>query len=128
MDLPLRAKGPGECDEQQWNRSDEFKQRTGSDLCFRVVGLELDRVEMQLLPPGMLEPVAFHVSYYDLPLVDNTKLPGFGRRLAFVLRSIDRPRRLASVGLLIFPDEITGVRDRPFVEAMVDQLKSLHAR
>jgi hypothetical protein len=52
-------------------------------------------------------------------------LPGLGRRLSFVLRDIDPVGGGVNLGLLIFPEEITGSLDRPFIEGMVDQLQKL---
>lgn len=119
LDLPVHAR-----DSKQWDQSPILAEdKTAPQLSFRVVDLAEDKVAMQLLEPEAAELRTFDVSYYDLPLVDNTALNG--RKLAFVLEDIDKARKRAKVALLLFPQELTGVRDRPFVEGMMEHLKSM---
>lgn len=119
LDLPVRAR-----DSEQWDQSPILAEdKTAPQLSFRVVDVAEDRVTMQFRESGGVEPATFDVSYYDLPLVDNTALNG--RKLAFVLDEINKANKMAKVTLLLFPQELTGVRDRPFVEGMMEHLKNM---
>ncbi len=119
LDLSVRAKDSKEMDQSSILAED----KTAPQVSFRVIGLDDDKVAMQLLEPGAVEPITFDVSYYDLPLVDNTSIDG--RRLAFVLQDIDKANKRAKLGLLLFPQELTGARDRPFVEGMMEHLRNM---
>jgi len=119
LELPVRRRDADAMDRSPILVNDP----AAPSLEFRVVNLGDDRVEMQLHAPGRDKLLTFEVSYYDLPLIDNTSIPG--HRVAFVLQDIKPRERKAEVVLVMFPQELTGARDRPFVESMMEHLRSL---
>lgn len=65
--------------------------------------------------------IEFQVSYFDTPFMDNTKLVD-GSRFSFVLRNADPQRKIASMELVVFPEEYMNLRDRPYFDEMLSRL------
>lgn len=65
--------------------------------------------------------VEFGVSYFDTPFMDNTKLVD-GSRFSFVLRNADSQRKIASMEVVVFPEEYMNLRDRPYFDEMLFRL------
>ena len=70
-------------------------------------------------------PAHFGVGFFDFPLIDNSRLSE-DFRYAIILKKIDstdvNQRRLEMV-LLYFPGTYAGLKDKPYYEDVVNQLK-----
>ncbi len=67
-----------------------------------------------------VKSIQFGVSYFDLPYMDNTRLFD-GSRFAIVLRSIFS-KQWVELGIISFREEFMSLRDRPFIEDMLNKL------
>ncbi len=71
-------------------------------------------------------PAHFGVGFFDFPLIDNSRLSG-DFRYAIILKKIDSSdvdhRRLEMV-LLYFPGTYAGLKDKPYYQDMVSQLRN----
>jgi len=71
-------------------------------------------------------PAQFGVGFFDFPLIDNSRLSG-DFRYAVILKKIDSSdadhRRLEMV-LLYFPGTYAGLKDKPYYEDVVNQLRT----
>jgi hypothetical protein len=65
--------------------------------------------------------IAFTMSYFDTPFMNNTKLVD-GSRFAFVLRNADPERKIATIEVVTFPEEYMNLRDRPYFDEMLSRL------
>jgi hypothetical protein len=63
----------------------------------------------------------FHVSYFDFPLLDYTRLPD-GWRVAVVVQDLDRSAGVARLNLVYFPASRASVKDKPYFDEMFDEL------
>ncbi len=63
--------------------------------------------------------IVFKVSFYDFPMIDNTRLAN-GRRIAIVLRSWDPGR--ADIALVYFPSSRASLKEKPYYEELIEQL------
>ncbi|HTS52200.1 MAG TPA: hypothetical protein VMH26_02910 [Burkholderiales bacterium] len=63
----------------------------------------------------------FHVSYFDFPLLDYTRLPE-GWRVAVVLQDVDKDAGVARLNLVYFPASRASLKDKPYFDEMLDQL------
>lgn len=70
------------------------------------------------------QSISFDVSYFDLPYMDNTRLFN-GSRFALILSNIysnhGEPKG-ATFNAIIFKEDFTSLRDRPFFEEMLKKL------
>jgi hypothetical protein len=66
--------------------------------------------------------IAFSVSYFDLPFMDNTRLFS-GSRFAITLLGIPA-KDWAQIGVISFREEFMSLRDRPFFEEMLNKLQT----
>lgn len=80
-------------------------------------------------PPGQLGPdvkpevdVKFSVGYFDFPAINNTRLSN-GERCAVVVRNMDE--HSAKISLVYFPANRAGLKDRMYVEEIVNQMSRM---
>jgi hypothetical protein len=71
-------------------------------------------------PEGENVDQLFWVDFYDLPMVDNTRL-SHDQRFAVVIRRITDTG--AQLGFVYFPGSHAGLKDKPFYDDMLHQLK-----
>jgi hypothetical protein len=71
--------------------------------------------------PGFSGSSTFHVSYFDFPLLDYTRLPE-GWRVAVVLQDLDKDAGVARFNLVYFPASRASLKDKPYFDEMLDQL------
>jgi hypothetical protein len=64
--------------------------------------------------------IVFKVSFYDFPMIDNTRLE-HGRRIAVVMRSWEPGR--ADVALAYFPGSRASLKEKPYYEELIEQLQ-----
>ena len=67
------------------------------------------------------QTIEFEVSYFDTPFMNNTKLID-GSRFSFVLRKMDPQRKIATMEVVVFPEEYMNLRDRPYFDEMLSRL------
>ncbi|MFN7967377.1 MAG: hypothetical protein U0V87_17010 [Acidobacteriota bacterium] len=102
-----------------------------STIALRV--LKVDPVESQLrvrltvtTPRANQEPLVtrteFSVGFYDLPMIDNTRL-ATGQRCAVTLTNFSRKDRTADLSVVCFPGEYASLKDRPYYDEVVRQLQ-----
>jgi hypothetical protein len=70
-------------------------------------------------PEGENVDQLFWVDFYDLPMVDNTRL-SHDQRFAVVLRQFTRSG--AQLAFVYFPGSHAGLKDKPFYDDMLHQL------
>ena len=63
--------------------------------------------------------IVFKVSFYDFPMIDNTRLAN-GRRIAVVMRSWEPGR--ADIALAFFPGSRASLKEKPYYEELIEQL------
>ena len=87
-------------------------------------------IHLVVSPPGKLgmdtEPeidIRFSLGYFDFPSIDNTRLSN-GERCAVVVRNMDE--RSARISLVYFPANRAGLKDRMYVEEVLQQM--VHVR
>jgi len=66
--------------------------------------------------------VRFSVGYFDFPAINNTRLSN-GERCAVVVRNMDQYS--AKISLVYFPANRAGLKDRMYVEEIIDQMSRL---
>lgn len=86
-------------------------------------------VHLVISPPGQTGPdvtpevdVRFRVGYFDFPAINNTRLSN-GERCAIVVRNMDEYS--AKISLVYFPANRAGLKDRMYVEEILDQMSRL---
>jgi hypothetical protein len=86
-------------------------------------------VHLVISPPGQVGPdvkpeidVKFSVGYFDFPAINNTRLTN-GERCAVVVRNMDE--HSAKIGLVYFPANRAGLKDRMYVEEIVNQMSRI---
>ncbi len=60
--------------------------------------------------------------YYDMPLMNNTRLAD-GSRFAFALKNSDPSAKRAVLKIVTFPAEFMSLRDRPYFDEMLARVK-----
>jgi hypothetical protein len=65
--------------------------------------------------------IEFEVSYFDTPFMNNTKLVD-GSRFSFVLKNVDPARKIATIEVIVFPEQYMNLRDRPYFDEMLSRL------
>ena len=132
--LPHRGGTPGRC------RPDEpsTAEATCVDFALSLEGYKADQFEflvrLEAWPrprsqssggpspaPTFSGSSTFHVSYFDFPLLDYTRLPE-GWRVAVVVQDIDTMAGVARLNLLYFPASRASVKDKPYFDEMLDEL------
>jgi hypothetical protein len=84
-------------------------------------------VRLAVSPPGKPDAapevdVRFSVGYFDFPAINNTRLSN-GERCAVVVRNMDDSS--ARVSLVYFPANRAGLKDRMYVEEILDQMTQI---
>jgi hypothetical protein len=132
--LPHRGGAPGLCSSQESSTADA----TCIDFALSLEGYKADQAEFlvrleawprpQVAGAGPAAPAptfsgssTFHVSYFDFPLLDYTRLPE-GWRVAVVLQDLDRDAGVARFNLVYFPASRASLKDKPYFDEMLDQL------
>jgi hypothetical protein len=83
------------------------------------------RLRLEFAMPGNAQLASrtrnaeFSVSFYDFPMIDNTRLPG-DRRVAVVLNSIDE--HSAQITVAGFPGAYASLKEKPFFQDLENQL------
>lgn len=67
----------------------------------------------------------FSVGYFDFPMIDNTRLSN-GQRFAIVLNELDT--RSAHITLVCFPGSYASLKDKPYYDEIIDNLKMTKAK
>ena len=71
---------------------------------------------------GAPKPLEFTLDFYDFPLIDNIRI-GDGQRLAILLNEFDNDH--LKVTVVLFPGMYGSQRDKPFLDAVMQQLPKL---
>jgi len=86
-------------------------------------------IHLVIGPPGQTGPdakpeidVKFSVGYFDFPAINNTRLSN-GERCAVVVRNMDE--NSAKISLIYFPANRAGLKDRMYVEEIVNQMSRI---
>ena len=86
-------------------------------------------IHLVISPPGQVGPdvkpeidVRFSVGYFDFPAINNTRLSN-GERCAVVVRNMDE--HSARISLIYFPANRAGLKDRMYVEEIVNQMSRI---
>lgn len=86
-------------------------------------------VHLVISPPGKVGPdetpevdIRFNLGYFDFPAINNTRLSN-GERCAVVVRNMDE--NSAKITLVYFPANRAGLKDRMYVEEVLDQMSRL---
>lgn len=83
------------------------------------------RLRLEFAMPGNAQLASrtrnaeFSVSFYDFPMIDNTRLPG-DRRVAVVLNSFDE--HSAQITIAGFPGAYASLKEKPFFQDLENQL------
>lgn len=86
-------------------------------------------IHLVISPPGQtgmdVEPeidVKFSIGYFDFPAINNTRLSN-GERCAVVVRNMDEYS--AKISLVYFPANRAGLKDRMYVEEILNQMSQI---
>lgn len=86
-------------------------------------------LHLVISPPGQTGPevepevdVRFSVGYFDFPAINNTRLSN-GERCAIVVRNMDESS--AKISLVYFPANRAGLKDRMYVEEILNQMSQI---
>jgi hypothetical protein len=97
----------------------------------RVLGVDPDaqelRMRIEVKPPAEVKNLVvtrrpFSVSFYDFPLIDNTRLSN-GQRCAVLLGAFSREAAAAELTTICYPGEYASVKDRPYYDEVIQQLR-----
>lgn len=87
------------------------------------------RLEVKSQRPGG-DPVTtraeFDVGFYDFPMIDNTRLPQ-GQRCAIALRNFLTKDEFAEIQAVCFPGEYASIKDRPYYDEVIRQLREVES-
>jgi len=137
--LPHRGGAPGLCGPQEPSTT----EATCIDFALSLEGYKPDQseflVRLEAWPrpkkaasgaasaaPTFSGSSTFHVSYYDFPLLDYTRLPE-GWRVAVVLQDVDnKGAGFARLNLVYFPASRASLKDKPYFDEMLEQLLRAH--
>jgi hypothetical protein len=87
------------------------------------IGLSIETPDPEL---GRQTKVAtFDVSYFDFPMIDNTRLVG-GQRCAVVLNSISD--QSADITLVLFPGAYASLKEKPYYDEVIENVLSANKR
>lgn len=90
----------------------------------RVLDVQLEVISAD---SGETEMAAnFELSFYDFPMIDNSRLPG-GQRVAVALRDWVEDSHI-QVALTYFPSSRASLKEKPFYEEIIDQLQTTNAQ
>jgi hypothetical protein len=108
----------------------------GVPTTFAIDVLDVDRVNREIRiglnietpdpEQGRQTKVAtFGVSYYDLPMIDNTRLVG-GQRCSVVLNSISD--QSADITLVLFPGTYASLKEKPYYNEVIESVLNANKR
>lgn len=87
------------------------------------IGLGIDTPDPEL---GRQTKVAtFGVSYYDFPMIDNTRLAG-GQRCSVVLNSMSD--QSADITLVLFPGSYASLKEKPYYNEVIESILKANKR
>ena len=119
--------------KQTSDTTDVQQPGLGSERCIRVEVLNFDipdeRLRVRLessTTEGESIDVNFWLDYFDFPMVNNTHLSD-GQRCAVVLKNLDHESG-ADLALVYFPGSYASLRDKPYIDEILDDLKSKASR
>jgi len=129
--FPLHAKDAVE--QTSDTDTDAQQPGPGSERCIRVEVLNFDvpderlRVRLQSsTTEGERIDVNFWLDYFDFPMVNNTHLSE-AQRCAIVLKNLDHESG-ADLALVYFPGSYASLRDKPYIDEILNDLKSEASR
>jgi len=129
--FPLHAKDAVE--QTSDTDTDAQQPGSGSERCIRVEVLSFDipderlRVRLQSsTPEGERIDVNFWLDYFDFPMVNNTHLSE-SQRCAIVLKNLDHESG-ADLALVYFPGSYASLRDKPYIDEILNDLNSEASR
>lgn len=109
------------------DQSSAVSKPDGNQRCIRASVMEMDPKTQGLsirlestTPEGESVDQLFWVDFYDLPMVDNTRL-SHDQRFAVVLRKFTKTGALLT--FVYFPGSHAGLKDKPFYDDMLHQLE-----
>lgn len=92
----------------------------GANYKTRQLTLQLEFPAPENGPSGLrTRNVEFSLSFYDFPMIDNTRLVG-DRRIAVVLNSFDKDS--AQITIAGFPGAYASLKEKPYFQDLVNQL------
>ena len=132
--LPHRGGAPGRCRPDEPSTAEatcvdfalalEGYKADQSEFLVRLEAWPRPRSQMSGGPPAaptFSGASTFHISYFDFPLLDYTRLPA-GWRVAVVVQDIDKAAGVARLNLLYFPASRASLKDKPYFDEMLDEL------
>jgi hypothetical protein len=109
------------------NQASTTGELDGSHRCIRADVMETDAAAQRVLIhlqsttlEGENVDSYFWVDFYDLPMVNNTRL-SHDQRIAVVLKKYDETS--AQLGFIYFPGSRASVKDKPYYDDMLHQLE-----
>jgi hypothetical protein len=108
----------------------------GSETTFAIDVLGVDRVNREIRLGLNIETpdpeqgrqtkmAAFSVSYFDFPMIDNTRLTG-GQRCAIVLNGFSE--QSADITLVLFPGTYASLKEKPYYNEVIESVLSANKR
>jgi hypothetical protein len=96
----------------------------GADPVNKTVNVRLRITDLDMLPSEIVRvrPMGFSLSFFDFPMIDNTRLSGNQR---FALMMDGWEDGTISVTGIVFPGELASHRDRPFLTDAIKRLRNL---
>jgi hypothetical protein len=107
-------------------------EKVGSEINLRVLRADpsLQTIQVRLeVRPGAVDPTKtpevtraeFEVGFFDFPMIDSTHLAN-GQRCAVLLSAFGQ--ETAELTTVCFPGEYASLKDRPYYDEVVDQLRA----
>ncbi len=108
----------------------------GGETTFAIDVLGVDRVNREIRLGLNIETpdpelgrqtkmAAFSVSYFDFPMIDNTRLTG-GQRCAIVLNGFSE--QSADITLVLFPGTYASLKEKPYYNEVIESVLSANKR
>lgn len=108
----------------------------GAETTFAIDVLGVDRVNREIRLGLNIETpdpelgrqtkmAAFSVSYFDFPMIDNTRLTG-GQRCAIVLNGFSE--QSADITLVLFPGTYASLKEKPYYNEVIESVLSANKR
>jgi len=99
-----------------------------SDINIRVLGADPAEQDLKIRvevrpgspPDAEVTRTEFEVSFYDFPMIDSTHLSS-GQRCAIMLSAFGQ--QTAELATVCFPGEYASLKDRPYYDEVVEQLR-----
>lgn len=128
--IDLSSDPSGESLEPATLRLDSLQATLGIDI------LNVDRANKEMLVALTVETpdptlgrqtktATFTVSYFDFPMIDNTRLPG-GDRCAIVLNAFSDYS--ADITVVLFPGAYASLKEKPYYSEVIESIRQENAR